>query len=284
MYFILNKSIKFIPATNELCLVLHDGNSILISNAASRLLDELIRNVNEISTRDELLQKVWEDYGYTSSYNNVYMAVSELRKAITTLGHSKNIIITVPKIGIKLVADVDIFELNRGQNNRSPGPTLSGSESTLNSSEDTMSDLQSEKISDGSPGMHVVVEENRADRTFHNYRWLTLPFILLIGMGSLYLQHLQEFSIQKLSLYDSFDFQACRIYIINRSAGYDIAQLRDKALHVIDVNKINCKNGNKSIYFQGNFLRSGLLAEYTLGICSRNEKKNSCETIKHLAG
>ncbi|CAO95304.1 transcriptional regulatory protein [Erwinia tasmaniensis Et1/99] len=110
MYFILNKTIKFYPDTNELAIINEQDNSIVLSKPASRLLLTLINHLNVVVTRDYLLKTVWEDYGYTPSNNNLYMAISELRKSFSSLNGGESILVTVPKVGLRLEALVDALE------------------------------------------------------------------------------------------------------------------------------------------------------------------------------
>ncbi|MGG1905320.1 winged helix-turn-helix domain-containing protein [Enterobacter ludwigii] len=79
---------------------------VTISNQANRLLLEMVKRKNEILNRNELIKNVWEDYGFTSSNNSLNVAVSELRKAFSSLGKDPQIISTIPKVGLQFVADV----------------------------------------------------------------------------------------------------------------------------------------------------------------------------------
>lgn len=284
MYFILNKGIRFTPATNELSLIPDAKNSILISNAASRLLLELVRNANEISSRDDLLQKVWDDYGYKSSYNNLYMAVSEIRKTLERLGYNKAVIVTVPKIGIKLIAEIDVFELSKGTAN-----TVSSVESpevapVIFSSEESHTVITKEKSSGIENKSSIENTTQITDEKNNFSRWL-LPFLIVASsMAFFYHQHNKKLTFSPLVQYDVFDFHSCHIYIINSSVGYNINLLKDKALKSLADNHVDCSSEKKSVYFQDNFIRSEKFNEYTIGVCSRSSGKNKCETIKSLAG
>ncbi|MFD3232284.1 winged helix-turn-helix domain-containing protein [Rahnella aceris] len=284
MYFVLNKVIKFTPATNELCLALDVANCILISNAASRLLAELIKNANEISLRDEILQKVWEEYGYTSSHNSLYMAVSEIRKSFSALGYSKEMLITVPKVGIKLVANIDIFELAKSRDYTTTAVASFPVAESHASVSECQPDNLTEPLNDQRQVLPDLLHEDVANEDKSCFRWFILCSILLVGLGLLFVQHHNKFKINKLDQYDFFQFQSCRVYIINTSVGYNINVLKEKAIKTINNNHIDCNGPSKSIYFQDNFVRSGMLSEHTLGVCSRSSGKNRCETIKSLAG
>ncbi|WP_421081956.1 winged helix-turn-helix domain-containing protein, partial [Serratia fonticola] len=86
MLYIINGVIQYSPKLKELSLVQEEQNSLVLSNQASRLLMELIKNAGNDLSRDYLLKHTWEDFGLTPSNNNLYSAVSELRRAIASLG------------------------------------------------------------------------------------------------------------------------------------------------------------------------------------------------------
>lgn len=284
MYFTLNKGIRFTPETNELSLIPDAKNSILISNAASRLLLELVRNANEILSRDDLLQKVWEDYGYKSSYNNLYMAVSEIRKTFEVLGYNKTIIVTVPKIGIKLVAQIDIFELSKGPANAASSVKVSEIAPVIFSTEETAPALNEEKKTEDNNNSDIDIITLTTPSKKYLFRWILPLLIMIFSLMILNYQYNKKFIYSPLVQYDVFDFQSCHIYIINSSVGYNVNLLKDKAIKSLTDNKVDCSSEGKSVYFQDNFIRSEKFNEYTIGVCSRTSEKNKCETIKSLAG
>lgn len=114
MRYMLNNSVCFLPETRELSLVDDEQTAIVISNQACRLLLEMIKRNGENLSREHLLKSVWEDYGLKPSNNNLYMAISEIRKALTSLGLERTVIYTIPKIGFKLNCNIVPIEVNRG--------------------------------------------------------------------------------------------------------------------------------------------------------------------------
>jgi len=53
-----------------------------------------------------LLKNAWEDYGFPASNAGLNNCISELRKSFVSLGIEKPIIITLPKIGFRMDADI----------------------------------------------------------------------------------------------------------------------------------------------------------------------------------
>ncbi|CAI1050949.1 transcriptional regulator [Serratia quinivorans] len=89
-------------------LVLRNNNqlTVVLSNPATRLLNELIKNNKIELTREMLIKHVWEDYGFSPSSATLSNHISELRKAFEALGVSKNILVTVPRKGFKMEAEI----------------------------------------------------------------------------------------------------------------------------------------------------------------------------------
>ncbi|MGQ5793294.1 winged helix-turn-helix domain-containing protein [Serratia sp. IR-2025] len=110
MNYVINKSIVFSTAQKMLHLDDSSENSVTLSNQASRLLLEFIKGNRTPLTKEHLLKNVWEDYGLTPSNNNLYMAVSELRKSFSNLGIEETLISTIPKTGFLFEASIDILK------------------------------------------------------------------------------------------------------------------------------------------------------------------------------
>lgn len=106
MFFILSNSLVFDPDTQRLSLAGQPESEVTLSAPAVRLLLEFIRNKGEELSREALITRVWQDFGYTPSGNNLNKAVSELRKAFKSLGVHVSPIVTVPGKGFYFDADV----------------------------------------------------------------------------------------------------------------------------------------------------------------------------------
>ncbi|MDE9437870.1 helix-turn-helix domain-containing protein [Xenorhabdus bovienii] len=79
----------------------------------------MLTNSNETLHREDLLRRVWEDYGFTRSNNSLDVAVSEIRKSFKSLGRDPKIIITIPKVGFRFEGAVDPV-IKPGENNAFP--------------------------------------------------------------------------------------------------------------------------------------------------------------------
>lgn len=110
MNYVINREIVFSPEKKTLLLVEESEVSITLSNQATRLLVELIKGNKKPLAKEKLLKNVWEDYGLTPSNNNLYMAVSEIRKSFVSMGINEVFISTIPKTGFLFSASIDILE------------------------------------------------------------------------------------------------------------------------------------------------------------------------------
>ncbi|WP_431225008.1 winged helix-turn-helix domain-containing protein [Serratia sp. L9] len=106
MNYIINLTITFDPENRALVLENDIQQSVELSKPATRLLSELINNNRVNLNRDDILKSVWEDYGFSPSNASLNNHISELRKALTSLGMNKNIIFTVPRVGFRMDAEI----------------------------------------------------------------------------------------------------------------------------------------------------------------------------------
>lgn len=106
MKYIINLTIVFDPEGRQLMLRNNNQLATGLSNPATRLLIELIKNNKLDLSREVLIKRVWEDYGYSPSNASLSNHISELRKSFESLGISKDIILTVPRMGFKMDADI----------------------------------------------------------------------------------------------------------------------------------------------------------------------------------
>lgn len=81
--------------------------SLSLSISACRLFEKLLNSDGEILSRDTLLTEVWDKYGLRGSNSNLNQYLSILRRALAAYG-CENVIITIPKIGIRLNTEIKI--------------------------------------------------------------------------------------------------------------------------------------------------------------------------------
>ncbi|ELV3465624.1 winged helix-turn-helix domain-containing protein [Enterobacter asburiae] len=122
MFFICNNSLLFDPEAHAISLVGQPESVLTLSAPAVRLLQEFIKHKGCDLSREELITRVWEEFGFTPSGNNLNKAVSELRKSFQSLGEGHEFIVTVPRYGFRFEADV-IFQPGENIPSADPQPS-----------------------------------------------------------------------------------------------------------------------------------------------------------------
>lgn len=125
MEYVINQMMIFSPDERALFIINERESFMPLSNPAARLLLELVKNNKEMLTRRHLMQRVWEDKGFVGSNNNLNGCISEVRKAFESLAIDPQIIITIPKLGFILEADISPYSpplLSKKKTESAPPP------------------------------------------------------------------------------------------------------------------------------------------------------------------
>ncbi len=107
MFFICNNSLLFDPEAHAISLVGQPESVLTLSAPAVRLLQEFIKHKGHDLSREELITRVWEEFGFTPSGNNLNKAVSELRKSF---GNDSNLLIV---FYVQIMPDDFVMQLHR---------------------------------------------------------------------------------------------------------------------------------------------------------------------------
>jgi len=106
--FLLGGTVLFIPGRNLLTAVTDNSVQLALSNPASQCLHLLIQHHGQVVERDVFFQRVWLNNGSHVTNNNFYQNISLLRRAFKEFGLNDELIITVPKVGIRLSEELEI--------------------------------------------------------------------------------------------------------------------------------------------------------------------------------
>lgn len=255
MFYIIENKIIFNPEDNTLSLQDNIENQVSISNPARRILLLLIEQQGAVVQRDMFFKKVWDDYGLVSSNNNLNHCISKLRKVINTLGHTDEVIVTVPKVGFLLKKEIAITLIDDLHDILAPQPDLH------TASVDTPKELLSppkniSEISDVSPVMAkpeeiiVLVETpvpHRHNTSKKDYNLLIIGasfLILLIAMAVLAHEKLYD---PKARLQIGFIGQ-CGLYSTTLIPSSQHAEFIQRAQKAININNLTCEPGNIFIF------------------------------------
>lgn len=106
MIYIIDDQITY---NSDDCTLTHlpTQETLSLSISSGRLFEQLLNSEGEILARDTLLTEVWDKYGLRGSNSNLNQYLSILRRALAAFG-CENLIITIPKIGIRLNTEIGI--------------------------------------------------------------------------------------------------------------------------------------------------------------------------------
>ncbi|WP_422882768.1 winged helix-turn-helix domain-containing protein [Pantoea agglomerans] len=106
MIYIIDDQITY---NSDDCSLSHipTQETLSLSISSGRLFEQLLNSQGEILARETLLTEVWDKYGLRGSNSNLNQYLSILRRALAAYG-CENLIITIPKIGIRLNTDIKI--------------------------------------------------------------------------------------------------------------------------------------------------------------------------------
>lgn len=106
MIYIIDGNISY---NSDDCTLSHlpTDEFLNLSIPSGRLFERLLNSDGEILAREVLLTEVWDKYGLRGSNSNLNQYLSMLRRALATYG-CKNLIITIPKIGIRINTEIKV--------------------------------------------------------------------------------------------------------------------------------------------------------------------------------
>ncbi|NDJ56562.1 hypothetical protein GWD52_06035 [Enterobacteriaceae bacterium 4M9] len=108
MKYIICDRILFVPDLNTLSIIDNHEEVVTISNPARRLLELLITRQGQNVPREEIFQKVWDNFGMVSSNNNLNHCISKLRRVLRSFGIDEDVIVTIPKLGFTLHKEITV--------------------------------------------------------------------------------------------------------------------------------------------------------------------------------
>lgn len=106
MTFLISEKVVFNPEDGSLTHC-ETQETVKLTLTASRLLERLLISPQGVLTREQLLREVWDDYGLQASNSSLNQYISILRRTLSALDCT-NLIITVPKMGFRLNAELAI--------------------------------------------------------------------------------------------------------------------------------------------------------------------------------
>lgn len=119
MHYTINKSVIYNPADGNLQNI-ESGDLITLPLPAQRLLPILLDSEGKLISREDLLEKAWDQYGLNGSGNNLNQYLSIIRRSFSKLGCDA-FIETIPRAGIRLFESAIV---TRESGASTPSPVL----------------------------------------------------------------------------------------------------------------------------------------------------------------
>ncbi|WP_431223679.1 winged helix-turn-helix domain-containing protein [Serratia sp. L9] len=107
---IINDAILYIFEEHRLCPLRVRGKESILNVPASRCLQLLLERPGIVISQSEFFNEVWQKNGQYVTANTLYQNISLLRKGMREAGLTKNVIRTIPKVGVVFSGTVEILE------------------------------------------------------------------------------------------------------------------------------------------------------------------------------
>lgn len=109
MYYRINNLVNFRPRDGAIWSGVEEESTVItLTVTTSRLFAYLLDRQGEVITREDILDTVWMAHGLRSSNNSLNKYIADLRKVLSTLGITAEVIVTVPKVGFMISRDIDV--------------------------------------------------------------------------------------------------------------------------------------------------------------------------------
>ncbi|EOZ9391166.1 transcriptional regulator [Enterobacter cancerogenus] len=245
---ICNDSLLFDPEAHTISAAGQPESVLTLSAPAVRLLQDFIRHKGSELSREELITRVWQEFGFTPSGNNLNKAISELRKSFQALGVHHELIMTIPRYGFRFDADVNFQP------------------------------AQKNYVSEPQP----QTQETEKSKQRPRLKWWLAFTVLLASafcIGIIIFQQQNITTPLNLKPVEQ-KIAKCSIWLIN---DYGRPLELSKLAAQLDINNVMCQQEEYNIYYFS--ARFSLVAadEVFIGVCPVN-KKILCKTIRYKSG
>lgn len=266
MKYIINKFVVF--DSNELTLHLYENSQVVtrLTKPATRLLLELIQNNRISMARDDLFEKVWLTYGFAASNAGLNNYISELRKAFSLLGCNHEIIITIPKLGFRLEAEIDMFDSNIVPSG------LAAVADEKDSSENN------EVLLDTTPEEHSIPERSPS---FLRQKVIIFSAVIILGtiiaLVALKMTNQGGYPYQKIATLDQ-----CEIYGLGKLRHSLNNELTVRISGILKHEEVDCKNIPSDVFYLEDRINKNSVHADLVSICSKTggHHYDTCFNIK----
>lgn len=219
----------------------NSGASVVLSTTAIRILSYLLKNQGVVLSRDEFFETVWDAYGQEASNNSLNQYLSILRKAFRNVGLDHEIIITVPKQGFLIRADVDYDEENLSTRDEHFFTHIKPEPLSIIVPQENVEMVQKIGLADDSCSNEIPKQN---DRVFYKKHYVLNAFSGLVFIFTMIFlfQYWSSTSkvIPSVQLHSMGKVDSCPVFALYESSGEMIQAKMDIAREIILNYKLSC--------------------------------------------
>jgi len=272
MIYIIDDQVTY---NSDDCTLSHipTQETLSLSISSGRLFEQLLNSQGEILARETLLTEVWDKYGLRGSNSNLNQYLSILRRALAAYG-CENLIITIPKIGIRLNTEIKI--------EREPSPAFVVSEDQRDEepAESAVSSQDSPAISPDS-----VMADKLVKKSFLTVRQAIFAIVMLMLLGSAFWYFTISESAEKNSSMSTIKLQGgCEAVIIQGLDVFEQKSLDKQILEILRENDQSCVPGRRIYFDKNTSLTTTDYGRTVLSACNLNSSGHivSCDSFYYL--
>ncbi|NEG60622.1 winged helix-turn-helix domain-containing protein [Pantoea agglomerans] len=272
MIYIIDDQITY---NSDDCTLSHipTHETLSLSISSGRLFEQLLNSQGEILARDTLLTEVWDKYGLRGSNSNLNQYLSILRRALASYG-CENLIITIPKIGIRLNTEIKI--------EREFPPAFVAAEVQTNElpAENVVPGQYSQVITPG-----PVMVDKLAKKSLLTFRQATLAIIMLMLLGSAFWYYTAQKPGENNQSMNTLKLEGgCEAVIIQGLDVFEKKLLNKQILEILKENNQSCVPGRRLYFDKNTSFSTTDYGRTILSACNLNSSGHivSCDNIYYL--
>ncbi|CNG16673.1 hypothetical protein OP862_15910 [Yersinia massiliensis] len=263
---VFNNKVVYDHTMATLYNISNENEKVLLTTPANHCLHIITNNRPEITSQRVLFADVWESHGAPINSNTFYQNISIIRRAFKQLGLIDDVIVTVPRRGVRIASSIDISVLSpvvEGLTDsmeviNEDGTELDGKRHAAPAQDIILGDLQREvplasSLQDKGP-IGVLGSQNypvsSVAKFFSSAKKINFNFMILLSFFAtvaLSAQIFDSYFYSKSRFYDyqsAFYLDKCDVF----SQVTNDAELRGGVEDMVKVNAISCHEP-KRIYY-----------------------------------
>ncbi|KIC88244.1 winged helix-turn-helix domain-containing protein [Pantoea agglomerans] len=271
MIYIIDDQVTY---NSDDCTLSHipTQETLSLSISSGRLFEQLLNSQGEILARETLLTEVWDKYGLRGSNSNLNQYLSILRRALAAYG-CENLIITIPKIGIRLNTDIKI------ERESSPAFVVTEVQSDEEPAESAVSSQDSPAIRPD-----PVMEDKVVKKSGLSVRQVIFVLMLML-LGSAFWYFTISEPAEKNSSMSTIELQGgCEAVIVQGLDVFEQKSLDKQILEILKENNQSCVPGRRIYFDKNTSFTTTNYGRTILSACNLNSRGHiiSCDNFYYL--